>query len=83
LPTNVDELHLALTNLGESKTNRNEIFLLINNSEKNIAAFSIKTNLNYLTEYDVLYVDDTFNNCPNPFYQLFIIHGAKKKIIHH
>jgi len=35
LITNLDELHLALTNLGEIKTNRDELFLLINNSEKN------------------------------------------------
>jgi len=34
LPTNLDELHLALTNLGEIKTDRDELFLLINNSEK-------------------------------------------------
>lgn len=29
LPTNLEELHLALTNLGEIKTNRDEIFLFI------------------------------------------------------
>lgn len=68
---------MALTNLGEVKTNRDEIFLLINNSEKNIVAFSTQTNLKYLTECDVLYVDGTFKSCPKPFYQLFIIHGAK------
>lgn len=39
LPKNLEDLHLALTNLGEIKTNRDEIFLLINNSEKNIVAF--------------------------------------------
>ena len=39
LPTNLEELHLALTNLGEIKTNKDEIFLLINNTEKNIVAF--------------------------------------------
>ncbi|VVC24304.1 Hypothetical protein CINCED_3A016469 [Cinara cedri] len=31
LPTNLEELHLALTNLGEIKNNIDEIFLLINN----------------------------------------------------
>ncbi|KAL4104927.1 hypothetical protein QTP88_020203 [Uroleucon formosanum] len=41
LPSNLDELHLALTNLGEIKINRDKLFLLINNSEKNIIAFSI------------------------------------------
>jgi len=76
LPTNLDELHLALTNLGEIKTNRDELFLLINNSENNIIAFSIQTNLKYLTECAVLYIDSTFKSCPKPFYQLFIIHGA-------
>jgi len=77
LPTNLHELHLALTNLGEIKTNGDEIFLLINNLEKNIAAFSTQTNLKYLTKCDVLYVDGTFKSCPKPFYQLFITHGAK------
>lgn len=51
--------------------------MLINNSEKNIKAFSTQTNLKYLTECAVLYIDGTFKNCPKPFYQLFIIHGAK------
>lgn len=77
LPTNLEELHLALTNLGEIKTNRGEIFLFINNSVKNIVAFSTQSNLKHLTECDVLYVDGTFKSCPRPFYQLFIIHGAK------
>lgn len=77
LPTNLEELHLALTNLGEIKTNRDEIFLFINNSVKNIVAFSTQSNLKHLTECDVLYVDGTFKSCPRPFYQLFIIHGAK------
>lgn len=76
-PTNLDELHLALTNLGEIKTNRDELFLLINNSEKNIIAFSTQTNLKYLTECTILCIDGTFKSCPKPFYQLFIIHGAK------
>lgn len=44
LPTNLEELHLALTNLGEIKTNKDDIFLLINNTEKNIVAFSTMTN---------------------------------------
>jgi len=39
LPKNLEELHLALTNLGEIKTNKEEIFLLINSTEKNIVAF--------------------------------------------
>jgi len=68
---------LTLTNLGEIKTNRVELFLLINNSEKNIIAFLTQTNLKYLTECAVLYIDGTFKSCPKPFYQLFIIHGAK------
>jgi hypothetical protein len=77
LPTNLDELHLALTNLGEIKTNRDVLFLLINNSKKNIIAFSTQTNLKYLIECAILYIDGTFKSCPKPFYQLFIIHGAK------
>jgi len=33
LPTNLEELHLTITNLGEIKTNRDENVLLINNTE--------------------------------------------------
>jgi len=75
--TNLEELHLALTNLGEIKTNKDEIFLLINNTEKNIVAFSTTTNLKFLSECKTLYIDGTFKSCPKLFYQLFIIHGAK------
>jgi len=42
LPRNLDGLNLALTNLGEIKTNRDELFLLfllINNSEKKYNSF--------------------------------------------
>jgi len=77
LPTDLEELHLALTNLGEIKTNKDEIFLLINNTEKNIVAFSTTTNLKFLSECKTLYIDGTFKSCPKLFYQLFIIHGAK------
>jgi hypothetical protein len=77
IPTNLDELHLALTNLGKIKTNRDKLFLLINNSEKNIIVFSAQTNLKYLTECAILYIDGTFKSFLIPFYQLFIIHGAK------
>jgi hypothetical protein len=77
LPTNLDELHLALTNLGKIKTNGDVLFLLINNSEKYIIAFLTQTNMKYFTKCAILYVDGTFKSCPKPFYQLFIIHGAK------
>jgi len=55
LLTNLDELHLDLdlTNLGEVKTNRDEVYLFTNYLEKNIVAFSTQINLKYLTEYDV------------------------------
>lgn len=57
LPRNLEQLHLThLTYLDEIKTNRDEIFLLINNSEKNSIACSTHTNLKYSTEYDVLCV---------------------------
>lgn len=49
LSKHLKELHLPL-NLDGIKTNPDEIFLLINNSKINIVAFSIQTNLKYLTE---------------------------------
>jgi len=52
-PKHLEDLHLSLTNLVEIKTNKDEIFLLINNTEKNIVAFST-TNLKFLSEYTTL-----------------------------
>lgn len=52
-------------------------FCLLIIQKKNIVSFSTQTNLKYLTECDVLYVDGKFKSCPKPLYQLFIIHGAK------
>lgn len=53
---------LATKNLGEIKTNRNDILLFGNNLEKDFVVFSIQTVLQYLT--DVLY--GTFK-CLKPF----------------
>jgi hypothetical protein len=37
--------------------------------------FSCKTNLQFLSSIDVLYVDGTFISVPTFFHQLFAIHG--------
>jgi len=65
------------TNIGDIKKNQDEIFLLINNSEKHIIVFSTQINLKYLSECDVLYVYGAFKSCLKRFYQLFIIHEGK------
>lgn len=49
------------------QVNRDEIVLLINDSENNNVAFSTQTNSKYLTECDVFYIDSTFKCCANHF----------------
>ena len=74
LPTNIEETHEALSAV-QVLTSLKEQFLLVNDSEKNIVMFSCKTNLQFLSSIDVLYVDGTFKSVPTFFHQLFTIHG--------
>jgi hypothetical protein len=44
-------------------------------SRKKIVKFSCKTNLQFLSSIDVLYVGETFKTAPKFFHQLLKIHG--------
>jgi len=55
-------------------TNRNEEYLLINDFENNITAFSTVTNLKFICCQEKIFMDGSFSYCPKYFYQLFTIH---------
>jgi hypothetical protein len=66
LPTDIEETHEALSAV-QVQTSWKEQFLLVNDSEINIVMFSCKTNLQFLSPIDVLYVDGTFKTAPKLF----------------
>ncbi|CAI6359480.1 unnamed protein product [Macrosiphum euphorbiae] len=73
LPKNLretQEIIMSTTTL----TNRNEEYLLINDFENNITAFSTVTNLKFICYQEKIFMDGTFSYCPKYFYQLFTIH---------
>lgn len=76
LPTKLEEVHDVLKSF-PCKTNRNEPFLLVNDTENNIIMFSCQSNLEFLCSLDTIYVDGTFDCCTKFFVQLFTIHGLK------
>jgi hypothetical protein len=76
LRNNLPDLHNILLN-ENIQTNRDEHFLLVNDNEYIIIIFSKITNLNFLSEVDTIFVDETFKNCPKLFTQFFTVHGLK------
>ena len=60
LPTDTEETHEPLSAV-QVLTKSKEQFLLVNGSKKNNVTFSCKTNLQFLSSIDVLYVDGAFN----------------------
>jgi hypothetical protein len=77
LRTDIEETHEVLNAL-QVQTRSKEQFLLVNDSENNIVMFSCKTNLQFLSSVDVLYVDGTLKSAPKFFHQLFTIRGLSK-----
>jgi len=73
LPTNLRETQETLLNV-PTLPNKDEEFLLINDSEYKITAFSTMTNLNFFCCQEKIFMDGTFSYCPKYFYQLFTIH---------
>jgi len=73
LPTNLRETQEALLNI-PTLTNKDEEFLLINDSENKITAFSTMTNLKFFCSQEKIFMEGTFSYCPKYFYQLFTIH---------
>lgn len=60
------------------KTNRDESFLLFNDSAKGIVIFSCTKNLGCLCFVTDLFIDGTFKCCAKFFHQLYSIHGLQK-----
>lgn len=79
LPKNSNEFHDALGDI-PMVTNKGENFLLINDEKRNLVCFTTERNLNMLCKMNIIFVDGTFYSCPNPFLQLFTIHGLKDNI---
>lgn len=76
LPKSRNEVQLALNSI-DTKTTRGEDFLLVNDFSKNIVIFSCKSNLRFLCDAGLLYMDGTFEYCTKYFEQMFTIHGLK------
>lgn len=74
LPKSVTEVHTVLAAM-DSKTNKGEDFVLINDTTINLIIFSCNYNLNFLCNAEILYMDGTFSYCTKFFKQLFTIHG--------
>jgi len=79
LPKTFSEFHNALNDM-TLQTNENETFLLHNDADNNIICFSTDTNIKKMTECSKITADGTFYSCPNPFLQVFCIHGLANNV---
>ena len=75
-PRNIEMVHMVLKDM-TIVTCKDEPFLLLNNSEKNVIIFSCHTNLEVLCTIDTFFMDGTFEYCTKFFKQLFTLHGIK------
>ena len=74
---NQHEFHNILHEIGV-RTNREEDFVLCNDSESGIIILGCKANLHLLClNSEEIFADGTFKCCPKYFQQLYIIHGFK------
>lgn len=76
IPQNVTDVHDVLNSI-EIKTNKGEAFIRKNDSANNFVAFTCDTNLKFLSQMSVIYVDGTFKCCTKYFCQLFTVHGLE------
>ncbi len=75
LPKSLSDVHKALEEISQSLiTNRGENILLVNDAETNIVCFATKSNLEYLSKQNKIFVDGTFKCCTKYFTQLFTVH---------
>ncbi len=75
LPKSLPDVHKALEEISQSLiTNRGENILLVNDAETNIVCFATKSNLEYLSKQNKIFVDGTFKCCTKYFTQLFTVH---------
>jgi len=73
-PKSIEKVQLILNERGV-QTNRDELFLLINNKELKYVVFSCIPNLKALALSKWLYMDGTFSYCRKYFTQMFTIRG--------
>lgn len=77
LPKDRLGVHSALDSMN-TNTNKDEDFLLENNSETGIIILACKSNLEFFcNEAEEIFVDGTFKSCPKFFYQMYSVHGLK------
>lgn len=77
LPTSVEQTFDILGKM-KVETSRGENFLLFSDAAAQIAIFSCKSNIEFLGKVKRIYLDGTFNYCPQFFFQFFTIHGYYK-----
>lgn len=76
LPQNIEEVHKCLETY-PIKTNKNEDFLMVNDHSNKIVIFSCETNIKFLSDLKVIYMDGTFEFSSKFYMQLFTIHGLE------
>jgi len=69
LPKNILDIHNILKTF-EVKTSKDEDFLLLNDELNNLIIFACSTNLNCLTQSEIIYLDGTFSYWTKFFKQL-------------
>lgn len=74
LPTSVEETFDILVNMN-IQTSKGENFLLFKDRTDQIMVFSCQTNIEFIGRVKRIYLDGTFNYCPQFFCQFFTIHG--------
>jgi hypothetical protein len=76
-PKNQAEFHSILDDIGVV-TNKDDDFVLCNDSESGIILFGCEANLKFLcTVSEEIFADETYKCCPKYFKQLDTIHGFK------
>jgi hypothetical protein len=77
LPKTLSQIHEILNNY-DVKTNRDENFLIINDTETNIIGFSCNSNLEELRQMKIVFIDGTFKCYPKFFLSTFFNSCGKK-----
>jgi hypothetical protein len=76
-PKNQAEFHSILDDIG-AVTNKDDDFVMYNDSESGIILFGCEANLKFLcTVSEEIFADGTYKCCPKYFKQLYRIHGFK------
>jgi hypothetical protein len=76
IPRSISMVHCVLDEMS-LRTCRDEPFLLVNDSNKNIIIFSCQKNVDVLRTMETIFVDGTFSYCTKFFKQLFTVHGVR------